>query len=48
MKRLRGGGVAATLVSAGLYVLAFPPFGWSAFAWFALAPLLRVGGRSMR
>jgi len=32
--------VAATLLSAGVYVLAFPPFGWRALAWFALVPLL--------
>ncbi len=32
--------MAATLLSAGLYVLAFPPFGWSTLAWIALAPLL--------
>jgi len=32
--------VAATVLSGGIYVLAFPPFGWSALAWLALAPLL--------
>lgn len=32
--------VAATLLSAGAYVLAFPPVGWSALGWVALAPLL--------
>lgn len=32
--------MAATLLSAGLYVLAFPAFGWSALAWLALVPLL--------
>ncbi len=41
MKRLPSrGGVLAALVSAGLLVLAFPPFGWSTLAWVALAPLL--------
>jgi apolipoprotein N-acyltransferase len=40
VNRLRGGGVAAGLGSAGLYVLAFPPYRWSALAWFALVPLL--------
>ena len=43
--------MAATLVSAGLYVLAFPPFGWSALAWVALVPLLvalRSGGTRVR
>ena len=32
--------MAAALLSAAVYVLAFPPFGWSALAWVALAPLL--------
>ena len=40
MNRLRGSGVASTLLSAALYVLAFPDFAWSALAWVALVPLL--------
>ena len=35
----RGASVAAALLSAALHVLAFPPFGWSALAWFSLVPL---------
>jgi apolipoprotein N-acyltransferase len=51
LNRLRVGSVAATLLSAGLYVLAFPPFGQSALAWLALAPLfvaLRSAGLGAR
>jgi len=40
LNQLRGSSVAMTLLSAFLYVLAFPPFGWSALAWLALVPLL--------
>jgi apolipoprotein N-acyltransferase len=36
----RGVAMSATVLSAAVYVLAFPPFGWSALAWVALVPLL--------
>jgi apolipoprotein N-acyltransferase len=37
------------VLSAGLYALAFPPFGWSGLAWLALVPLvLALHGRTPR
>src|SRR5262245_41940266 len=36
---------AATVVSAGLYALAFPPVSWWPLMWIALVPLLLVCAR---